>query len=136
MVYAMVIRIISSDGSDNALTNADRRCVMSVFKDFLVKAGLEINDKFKVKPYNHDSAVYISSDGTVKKYHDIDDMHLANIYVLLLKSKAMAKDLIEHGDLNMDNLNAIEDMLPHAAYEIWIRGLFVSNKEMFQIVEK
>lgn len=109
---------------------------MSVFGDFVVNAGLKIEDKYKVKPENHDTAKYLSSDGTIRRYNEIDDMHLINIFMMMKKSYSMSLDLLKVEEESIENIFMIEMNLWHTSYEIWQRGLFVANNPLYEIIKE
>ena len=123
--------------------------------DFVVEGVIKVKKKHRIKPKDHDSFKWKSQNGRTLKINDVGDMHLVNIYKMLVKSIAYYRELEEsiclfgepHEDMAIDmfmsdiselygQLNYLKTLLPHIAYEIHKRGLMVNLVQTYKKVDR
>lgn len=108
---------------------------MSGLKDFVISAGLQIEDQYKVEPEGHYKAFWQHLDGTTSKYIDIDDMHLINIFIMIKRNISFYEDTIRLENMNehaMGQLLLFKEQYAYASYEVHKRGLFVLPKKDYE----
>lgn len=113
-------------------------------KEFLVDIGAPVPKKYHTRPAEHEKYKWISQDQSQHKLADIDDNHLLNIYLLLKRSIAMNEDLrmnyivskaYEETSAVNEIIIDLEENMCHVAYEVHVRGLFVSKSKLFEEIQ-
>lgn len=101
-----------------------------------------LDEKYSNRPMFHEKFKWSSTNGKVCNIKEIDDMHLINIFKMLSRSIDCLNECIkidneilikcpciDKNEIN-DDLSYLDYLILHIGYEIYVRGLFVSNFEI------